>query len=160
MGEAGTTIQAIGWSAPDIAALNLAIPALAYVAIIVPCSGGAAGPTSRSNFALRAGSAGWTDACITRDAVYACGTAGTRITRAIIHVNAAVWTREARRAFASEPIDAVHALAAVQTRQQLTIIDVAPTIRSLEALAADASVAAVSGVHACRAVFAGIPRAR
>lgn len=160
MGEAGTTVQAIGRSAPDIATLILAISTLAYVAIIVPRSSGATGPASRPNFALRPGSAGRTDACVARDAVYARGTAGARITRAIVHVDAAVRTCETRGAFASEPINAVHTLAAVQTRQQLTVVDVAPTIRSLEALAADASVAAVSRVHACRAVLAGVSRAR
>lgn len=160
MGEAGTTVQAIGRSAPDVAALDLAVPALAYVAIVVPRGSGAAGPASRPNLALRAGSTGRTDARVARDPVYARGAAGARIARAIVHVDATVRAREAGRALASEPIDAVDTLAAVQARQQLTVVDVAPAVRSLEALTADASVAAVGRVHACRAVLAGVPRAR
>lgn len=160
MGQARGAVQAVARPAPDVAALVLAIPAFAYVAVILPCDGRAAGSTSCSDLASRTGSTGWTDARVSRDTVHASGTAGARIARAFVHVDAAIRSGESRRAFAPEPIVTVHAFAAIQARHWLAVVHVAPAIRPFEALATDAPVAAVNRVHAGRAVRAGITRAR
>lgn len=113
MSQARGTVQAVARSAPNIATLVLAIPTLAHIAVILPCRGCAAGPTSRADLASRTSSTGRTNARVTRDAVYAGGTAAARIARAFIHVDATIRTGEAGRAFASEPVITVHAFAAV-----------------------------------------------
>lgn len=160
MGQARGAVQAVARPTPHVAALIFAVPALAYVAVIFPRGGHAAGSTSRTDLASRTSSTGWTDARIACDAVYAGGTARTRIARAFVYVDAAIRTCEAGRAFTSEPIVTVYAFAAVQAWHWLTVIHVAPAVRPLEALATDASIAAVNRVHAGRAVRARITRTR
>lgn len=160
MGQTGGTVQAVTRPAPDVAALILAVPAFAHVAIVLPRGGRAAGPTSRTDLASRAGSTGRTDARVARDAIHASGPAGARIARALVDVDTAVRAGETGRAFASEPIDTVYAFTAIQTRHRLTIVHVAPAVQPLETLAADAAVIAVDRVHAGSAVRAGTARAR
>jgi len=159
MCQARGTVHAVTRPAPDVAALVLAVPAFAHVAIIVPRGGGAAGPAGRSDLTSAAGSTRRTDAREARDAVHASSTSRARVARALVHVDATVRPGEAGRAFASEPIHAVHALAAVQAWQRLAVIDVASTVRALETLATNAAVLAVRRVHASGAVLAGVTRA-
>ena len=78
------------------------------------------------------------------------------ITGTLVDVDAAVGSGEAWGALASEPVDAVDAATAVQAGQWLTVVHVPAAVGALEALAADAAVAAVGGVDAGRAVLAGI----
>jgi len=159
VGQTGGTVHAVTRAAPDVAALVLAVPAFAQVAIVVPRGGGAAGPAGRSDLASAAGSTRRTDAGVARDAVHAGGTSRARVARALVHVDATVRPGEAGRALASEPVHAVDALAAVQARQRLAVVDVASTVGPFETLAADAPVLAVRRVHASGTVLAGIARA-
>lgn len=160
MGQTRGTVQTITRSAPDVAALILAVPAFAYVAIVVPRGGRAARSTSRTDLASRTGSTGRTDARITRDSIHASGPACARITRAFVDIDTAVRAGETGRAFASEPIDTVYAFTTIQARSRLTIIYVAPAVRPLKTLAADAAVIAVDHVYAGSAIRARIARAR
>lgn len=161
MGQTGGTVQTITRPAPDVAALILAVPAFAHVAIILQRSGGATGPTSRADLASRAGSTGRTDTRVIRDAIHASGPADTRVARAFVDVDTAVRTGETRRAFASEPIDPVYAFTAIQTGHRLTIVHITPAVWPLKTLAADTAViAAVVRVHAGSAVHAGRAGAR
>lgn len=159
MGQAGGAVEAVTWAAPDVAALILAVSALAHVALVVPRDGHAAGPTGGPDLASSAGSARRADAGVTRDTVHAGGPARARVARAFVHVDTAVRAGEAGRALAPEPVHAVDAFAAVQTRQRLTVVDVAPAVRPFEALPADATVVAIRGVHAGRPVLARAARA-
>lgn len=160
MGQTGGAVQAIAGAAPNVATLILTVPALARVAVVVPSGGYAAGPTGDTDLASRAGSAGRTDAGVTRDAVHAGRAVGARIARALVHVDATVRAGKAGRALASEPIHAVDALAAVQAWQRLTVVDVAPAIRPFEALPTHATVVTVGRVHAGRPILAWITHAR
>jgi len=160
VGQARSAVQAVAWPTPNIATLVLPISTFAYVALILPCSGSATGPTSRSDLASWTGSTGRTDTRVARDTVYASGTSSAWVACAFVHVDAAIRPSEARRAFASEPVVTVYAFTAVQARYRLAIVHVAPAIRPFKALATDAPVAAVNRVHAGRAVRAGITRTR
>lgn len=160
MGQTRGTVQTVTRSAPDVAALILAVPAFAYVAIVVPRGSRAPGSTSSTDLASRAGSTGRTDARITRDTIYASGPACARIARAFVDVDTAVRAGETGRAFASEPIDTVYAFTTIQARPRLTIIYVAPAVRPFETFATDAAVIAVDRVYAGSAIRTRIARAR
>jgi len=138
--QARSAIQTVARSAPDVAALVLAVSTLAYITVILPCGGRTTRPTTRSNLASRTSSAGWTDTRVTRDTIHAGGTAGARITRTFVHINAAIRASEARCTFASEPIITVHAFATIQAWHWLTIVHIALAVRPFESLATDASV--------------------
>lgn len=160
MGQTRGTIQAITLPTPDVAALIFAVPAFAHVAIILPCSGHAAGSTSRTNFASRAGSTRRADARVACDAIHASCPAGARIARALVDIDTAVRAGETGCAFTSEPIDTVYAFTTIQTGHRLTIVHVAPTVWPLKTLAANATIIAVDRIHASSTVRAGIARAR
>lgn len=160
MGQTRGTIQTVTRSAPDVAALILAIPAFAYVAVVVPRGGRATGSTSRTDLASRTGSTGRTGARITRNTIHASSSACARIARAFVDIDTAVRASETGRTFASKPIDTVYAFTTIQTWKGLAIVYVAPTVRPLETVAADAAVIAVDRVYTSTAIRAGIARAR
>lgn len=113
MGQTRGTVQAITRPAPDVAALILAVPTFAHVAIVLPRGGRAAGSTSRTDFASCAGSTGRTDARVDCDTIHASCSAGARIACALIDIDTAIWAGETGRAFTSEPIDTVYAFTAI-----------------------------------------------
>lgn len=158
--QTGSAVETVTGSAPDVAALALAVSALADVAVVVPARRQAADAAGQPDLAVTSGSAGRTDARVARYSVDARRPARARIARALIYVYSTVRTGEARRALASEPVNAVDAASTVQARQRLTVVDVPTAVRSLEALSADTPVTAVSGVDARRTVLAGTARAR
>lgn len=160
MSQTRGAVQTIARSAPDIAALILTIPTLAYVAFILPRSGCTTGPTSCPDLTSRTGSTRWTNARVARDAVYAGGTSGARIARAFIHVNTTIRASKPGRAFASEPIVTVHTFATVETWHWLTIVHITPAIRSFKAFATDASIAAINRIDAGCTICARITRTR
>lgn len=76
-----------------------------------------------TNLTPRTPSSLWTNACEATDAVDACGAAQTRLWRAFIDINTAVWSGKSLCAHASKPTGAGFACAAVMAWLALALIN-------------------------------------
>lgn len=156
MGETGGAVEAVASATPDVAALGLSGTALADVAVVVPGGGGTARTTKGPELTVSTGAPRRAVTGVAGDTVDAGGTVGAGVAGALVDVDAAVGAGEARGTLTAEPVDAVDAATTVETGQWLAVIDVAPAAWALEALAADAVVAAGLAVDAGGAVLARV----
>lgn len=84
--QAGAAVQAVPGAAPNGAALGVAVSALADVAVVVPHGRHATGTTGGADLAVGPGSAGGTDAGVTRDPVDASSSVHARVAGALVDV--------------------------------------------------------------------------
>lgn len=155
--------DAIGVTAPNLSASNVTAAATASVALaLLPRAAinlRIAVPNARTGaydgdffFASSTASTGRTQTSDVVDLVDASTALRARAAGAFVNVDTAVGTREARGAFAEEPIDPVDATSTVETRVGRAIVDVILTLGPLVALSTDARIRVADG-DASSAVF-------
>lgn len=111
----------------------------------------------------------WADAAVSTDSVDAGGTALARLWRTLVHIDAAVWTRESLSADAAEPARSRLACSAIVARLPATLVNslgakqTSPTWRTaamrLQSLVrgsrhAGTTILALTGITTCSALRA------